>query len=91
MSDFLFTSENLIENIEKLGPWSAYGLASSALMHYFPDAYDEDGNCKEGTIMEVELCYKLGCAYWQDVIIKFQNEVGYNAPDGFNPDAVNER
>ncbi len=76
MSDFVFTSDNLIENIEKLGAWSAYGLASSALQHYFPNKYDVDGNCD--TIKEVELCERLGCNTWQEVIIKYQMEVGYD-------------
>ena len=52
---FLFTPENLLENLHKLGPWSAYGLASVALQHYFPDEYDEDGNQIGGTEM---LCTK---------------------------------
>lgn len=89
---FLFTPENLIENIEKVGPWSAYGLASSALQYYFPDEYDEDGNCKGEVQREIELCQQLGCFYWHDVIIKFQKEVGYHVtnPNGFHPDGVNE-
>jgi hypothetical protein len=87
-SRFLFTPGNLLENLEKLGPWSAYGLAVEALQHYFPDAYDEDEYCD--TAKEVEMLYKLGCNSWQDAIIKYQKEVGYVAPNGFNPGAVNE-
>lgn len=87
-SRFLFTPENLLDNLERLGPWSAYGLASEALQHYFPDAYDEDGYCD--TCEEVKLLDKLGCQYWQDAIIKYHKEVGYVAPNGFDPDAVNE-
>ena len=87
-SRFLFISENLLENIDKLGPWSAYGLASEALQHYFPDDYDEDGYCD--TAEEVKLLDRLGCQYWHDAIVKYQNEVGYVAPSGFDPDAVNE-
>ena len=87
-SRFLFTPENLLHNLERLGPWSAYGLASEALQHYFPDAYDEDGYCD--TCEEVKLLDKLGCQYWHDAIIKYHKEVGYVAPNGFNPDAVNE-
>ena len=85
-SRFFFTPENLLENIDKLGPWSAYGLASKALQHYFPDAYDEDCDISE----EVKLLDKLECQYWHDVIVKYHNEVGYVAPNGFNTDAVNE-
>ena len=86
------TPDNLIENIEKLGGWSLYGLASTALKHWFPNEYDEDGNCIAGLDREIELCSKIGCDLWSDVVIKFQNEVGYNVtnPNGFSPDAVNE-
>lgn len=87
-NSIIFTSDNLLDNIDKLGPWSSYGLARIALKHYFPEYYDEDGNCDVS--IEVELCAKLGCEYWNDVIIKYQTEVGYDAPDGFNPDYVNE-
>lgn len=89
MSDeFVFTSENLIENIHKLGAWSSYGLAEMALKHYFPNEFDEDGNCDIDR--EIELMGKLGCDTWHDAIIKYQKEVGYDAPDGFNPKAVNQ-
>jgi hypothetical protein len=89
---FVFTPDNLIENIEKVGAWSSYALASVALQHYFPSEYDENGNCEKGVIREIELCDMLDCKYWHDVIIKFQNEVGYKVtnPNGFSPDFVNE-
>lgn len=82
---FIFTPENLLDNLRKLGAWSAYGLASSALMHYFPNEYDEDGNCE--TSKEVVLLRRLGCESWQDVIAKYHKEVGYTY---LNPDIVNE-
>jgi len=85
----LFTPENLIDNIEEIGPWSIYGLACEALQHYFPEEYDEDGYCP--IEKELEMLKKLGCFYWGDVVIKYQTEVGYNAQDGFNPDLVNDR
>jgi hypothetical protein len=85
---FIFTPENLIENLDKLGPWSAYGLASEALRHYFPESYDEDGNCEVSE--EANLLEKLGCQYWHDVIIKYHKEVGYVAPNGFDSRIVNE-
>jgi len=43
---FKFTPKNLLKNLNKLGPWSSYALAVDALMHYFPDEYDEDGHCE---------------------------------------------
>ena len=85
---FIFTTENLLANLDKLGAWSAYGLASEALQYYFPDSYDENGDCD--TMREAELLTELGCKYWQDAIIKYHNEVGYIAPNGFNPMCVNE-
>lgn len=88
MTAFIFTPENLIENIDKVGAWSSYGLAETALKHYFPEEYDEDDHCP--TMKELELVGKLGCNSWHDVIIKYQKEVGYDAPNGFNPKAVNE-
>jgi hypothetical protein len=82
-----YTPENIIKNLDKIGPWSAYGLARIALKHYFPDEYDEDGECN--VTRECELMDSLGCMYWHDLIRKFQNEVGYNAPDGFDEGFVN--
>jgi len=87
---------------KKIGPWSIYGLAETALAHYFPEEYeweseecDENGSCggnfgcKGGTVREAELLNQMGLTWWQDVVQKYQREVGYDAPDGFNPDAVN--
>ena len=59
MKRFVFTPENIIANIDKLGAWSAYGLASVALRHYFPEEYDENGDCS--IRREMELVKKLGC------------------------------
>lgn len=85
---FIFTPDNLIENIHKIGAWSIYGLATEALQHYFPDEYGEDKS--PSVKREVEMCHELGCEWWQDVVIKYQTEVGYDAPNGFNTEAVNE-
>ncbi len=78
-------AKNLIKQLPNIGPWSTYGLASQALQHYFPEAYDEDGYCE--TYNEVQLLPLIGCEYWQDVVIKYHKEIGYK---GFNPIAVNE-
>lgn len=88
MSDFQFTPSNLIENIDKLGTWSAYGLASIALEYYFPEEHEEDSI---STQKQIELVDRLGCKTWHDVIVKFQTEIGYEAPNGFNPVCVNDR
>jgi len=34
MKPFVFTPENLIKNIKKIGPWSAFGLAEEAMFYY---------------------------------------------------------
>ena len=89
MSDekFVFTPDNLIENLEKLGPWSCYGLASEALQHYFPEAYDNEE--RNPTVYEeIELMKKIDCEYWEDVIKKYHAEVGWTGE--FNPGWVNE-
>lgn len=84
---FIFTPANLIKNLQKLGPWSSYGLASSALQHYFPEEYNDE----EYTLptKEVELCNKLQCDYWRDVIIKYHKEIGYKSRELANTDYVN--
>lgn len=87
---FNFTPENLLENIGELGAWSAYGLAVEALMHYFPDEYNEDGYCIGDVYHEIELADKLGCMYWEDVIVKYHKEVGYTAQSLSNEECVNQ-
>lgn len=86
MKEFIFTSENLLDNLDKLGPWSNYGLSTEALQFYFPKEYDEDGDCFDGIEKEVELCRKLGCKNWTELIIKYHKEIGYKC---FNPEYVN--
>lgn len=65
-----------------------YALASIALKHYFPDEYDEDDYCP--TEREVILLNKLELKTWDEVVIKYQKEIGYDAPEGFDPDFINE-
>lgn len=84
--DFSFTPENLLDHLGQLGAWSTYGLASSALEHYFPEEYK---NGCASTDREVELLIKLGGKSWEDVIIKYHNEVGYTAQVLSNTDFVN--
>lgn len=83
---FIFTPENLIENIDMLGPWSCYGLASDALRHYFPEEY-EDKNIS--TAREAELLQKINGVSWHDAIIKYHNEVGFTLEE-LGPVLVNE-
>lgn len=84
--DIVFTTDNLIENIKYLGTWSAYGLATEALQHYYPESYDNDGYCS--TEKEIELLKRLNCKSWHDIVVKYHKEVGYKGK--FNPDAVNQ-
>ena len=85
--NFPFTPENLLSNLDKIGAWSSYGLASYALQHYFPEEYSEDGYTS--TEREVELLHKLGCNYWQDAIKKYHKEVGYTTNNLCDTDYVN--
>ena len=85
----IITPKNLIENLNKIGPWSAYGLAIEALQHYFPNEYDENGDCILGSKREIELLEDIDCNSWQDAIIKYQKEVGFKCKE-FNGDCVNE-
>lgn len=85
-NNFIFTKENLIENIDKLGAWSSYGLASFALKRYFPSEYNEHGYCEVSR--EVDLLTEMGLEYWHDLVIKFHTEVGY---DTLDPLFVNDK
>lgn len=85
--EFVFTPENLLDNLDKLGCWSTYGLASDALSHYFPEEYKDEDN-QPSTIREIELVHELGLEYWEDVIRKYHTEIGWK--EAFNPEAVNE-
>jgi len=82
----IFTPDNLIENIDKIGAWSIFSLAETALQHYYPNEFDEDGECE--TTRCAELVNEMGLNYWQDVVIKYQNEVGYKCKE-FSTDYVN--
>jgi hypothetical protein len=85
----IITTENLIENLPKLGGWSLFSLAESAIQHYFPSEFDENDYCETRRV--VELMRKLGCITWIQVIEKYHTEVGYKPEGGvFNVEAVNE-
>ena len=82
-----YTPENVIQNLENIGPWSSYYLAEVALKHYFPDEIFDGLNWDSSRM--VELADEIGCRYWQDVIIKYHEEVGYKSSD-FSTEYVNE-
>jgi hypothetical protein len=82
-----FTPDNLIDNLDKLGPWSTYGLASEALKHYFPEVYDNEDN-PPSIHQEGHLVEEIGCKSWEDVIRKYHQEVGYTG--NFDPGIVNK-
>jgi hypothetical protein len=86
--EFVFTKDNLLDNLQLLGAWSAFALAEEALEYYFPNEFDEEGGCPSSR--SAELLKEVGCPYWEDVIRKFHTEVGYNPPNGvFSSDYVN--
>ena len=64
-----FTTDNLLDNLHLIGPWSQYGLATIALQYYFPTYYDESNFCDPS--IEVQLLQRIGCSFWRDVIIKY--------------------
>ena len=82
------TTENLIENLPKLGNWSIFSLAEQALRHYFPSEFE----CDYYEVSKiVELKKRLGCTTWIEVIEKYHTEIGYKPEGGvFNVEAVNE-
>lgn len=83
------TTTNLIENLPNLGGWSLFGLAESAIQHYFPSEFDEDDYCETSRV--VELMHKLGCNDWAEVVVKYHTEVGYKPVGGvFDSFTVNE-
>lgn len=85
----VFTSENIIDNIEKIGPWSLYGLAEEAIHHYKPwIKYVQDPNKK--ITYQINAMVKMGCNTWGEMVIKYQKEVGYGDAREFNPDYINE-
>lgn len=72
----VFTRENLLESLDKLGPWSTYFLAVQSLQHYFPDCDFEENSVEQ----DVQKLRELGCDTWQDAIIKYHTEIGYKGP-----------
>lgn len=81
----MITIENLVEKIDEIGPWTAYGLAKEALRYYFPEKYNDEE--EEDSTKEMELMSKLGCKYLQDIIVKYHKEIGYK---GFFNNQINE-
>jgi len=84
---FIFTPDNLIDNVHKLGGWSAYGMAEEAINYYYPYIAEIE-DVQKRIDKEVEAIGLLGGNCWQDVIVKYHREVGYKGE--FNPDCVNE-
>lgn len=85
---FKFTPKNLLDNIDRLGPWSCFALAEHAILHYFPRMKKIKGTAEQICKMaELSTKYEM-C--WQDWIILYQLDIGYDAPNGFNSDYVNE-
>jgi hypothetical protein len=81
----VFTPENLLDNIESLGPWSSYALAEIAICHYFPDVRKIKKPVDLIKAMS-DLCF-IYEMYWSDWIIMYHNDIGYKR---INPRFVNE-
>jgi hypothetical protein len=82
----IITPENLIENLHTLGPWSLFGLTEEAMFHYHPELQSiQDVTSR----LDKMLSLSRGMT-WKDWIVKYDKEIGYHAPNGFNPMAVNE-
>lgn len=85
--EFVFTPDNLLDNLHRVGYKSTYGLASIAIAHYYPEIGElEDPIFRINK--EVAAIEKLGCKTWEDVITKYHTEVGYKGP--FKTESVNE-
>lgn len=69
-------SNNLIEMLPEIGPWSTYALAEKAIICYCPEVQDEDGDVS--TEKAASCLNDMGLSSWQDVIIKYHTEIGYS-------------
>jgi hypothetical protein len=87
---FQFTPDNLLDNLERIGPWSAYALAEVAIEHFHPSVKKYKNDPLKLIERQVHFCNKAGNFTWHDWIVKYQKEVGYNSPNGFDKDFVNE-
>lgn len=69
------TIDNLSEklNTSEIGGWSVFYLAEKALVYYFPDLEDENFNIER----YLSCLHKLGFEYWNEVAIKYHDEVGF--------------
>jgi hypothetical protein len=84
MKDFVFTPDNLIDNLDRLGPWSTFALAEEAMLHYFPSLEFKD------MVERISRMAAICCKYemcWQDMVLLYHLDKGYK---NFNPDYVNE-
>lgn len=85
-TEFIFTPENLLENLKKLGPWSSFYLAEKSIEYYHPE-------CKEmDMVKKIDYMASLKCkgkknTNWHDWIVRYQKEVGYKSR--FSPKYVN--
>jgi len=85
--NFIFTPDNLLDNLDKLGAWSSYGLACEAFEYYFPEYKEKRDKNKDDIYFELKLLERLRCNNWQCAIIKYHKEIGYK---NFREGMVNE-
>jgi hypothetical protein len=77
------TTENLLDNLESLGPWSRFGLAEKAFKHYYPwySGLYEMNPVSAITAMATKE------EDWDKLIERYHKEEGYRF---LSPDYVNE-
>lgn len=65
-----FTPENIVENLDKIGPWSMYYLAEIAFYHFFQDEMEP-----KDTVERLQFMADKGD--WPGMVKKYAAEVGY--------------
>jgi hypothetical protein len=77
---FVFTPDNLIDNYDKVGPWSNCYLAEIAIRYYEPRFNKLQRELRMG---DVQLMAHL-CDEWQTIVWLYHLDVGYKSfPDGY--------
>jgi hypothetical protein len=86
--NFQFAPDNLLDNLNRLGPWSQFALAEEAIYYYYPRIKRMTNTIKQIQAM-ADLCLEYDM-YWVDWIITFQMDKGYKRNAGFSRDYINE-
>lgn len=80
---FVFTPENLIDNLDKIGGWSLLSLSETAIAYYHPHLKPKD------EFERMDIVQMINAEPdWYDVVKRYHLEIGYTTE--INPDVVNE-